>query len=429
MTTAPFPLAPALWSATAAAAPTTAPMHGRARTRVAVIGGGYAGLSAALHLARQGIAATVLEAREVGFGGSGRNGGQVIPGLKYDPDALMDMFGAHRGARLVEFAGGTADKVFGLISQYGMDVPHVRSGWIQGAHTEAALVAAQQRATQWGRLGAPVRMLDRAQITALLGTDRYLGGWVDERAGAINPLSYVRGLARAALQEGATVHTESPVTRMVRGADGWTLHGANGFELQADRVVMCTNAYDSGLLPGLKRTIIDANTFQVATKPLPDALRKIILPQGHVCSDTRNLLLYFRLDATGRLLMGGRGPFREPRGEQDWRHLERVVAKMFPALAGVGIDFRWCGRVAVTRDYLPHLHEPEPGLLVDIGCQGRGVGLQTRMGEAMADYIVSGDAAALPLPLSPITPFPLYGLRRLYVNAVVSWYRLNDGGM
>lgn len=429
-----FPLAPSLWAATAAPAPHTDALQGSAQTDIAIVGAGYAGLSTALHLARKGVKVTVVEAHEIGFGGSGRNGGQVIPGLKHDPDDLIRMFGAERGGRLVDFAGRTADSVYDLIEHYGMDVPRQRNGWIQGAHTAAALRVAHARAEQWARRGAPVRPLEKTQTGALLGTDRYLGGWLDARAGTIQPLSYARGLARAALQEGAIIYTESPVARLSRGSAGgrgnrWTVHGANGSQLQAERVVLCTNAYGGGLVPRLQSTIIDANTFQVATHPLPDAIRATIFPQGHACSDTRNLLLYFRLDHTGRLLMGGRGPFREPRGQEDWAHLERVIAKMFPQAAGVGFDYRWCGRVAITRDYMPHLHEPEPGLLVAIGCQGRGVGLQTSMGRAMAEFLTTGDALALPVPITPIAPLPLYALRRLYVNAVVTWYRLNDGGL
>ena len=423
----PFPLASSLWAATAAPAPRTEALHGSAQADVAVVGAGYAGLSTALHLARRGIKATLIEARELGFGGSGRNGGQVIPGLKYDPDELVKMFGAKRGGKLVGFAARTADSVFDLIEHYGMDVARQRNGWIQGAHKPAALALAYARAEQWARHGAPVRPLDKAQASAMIGTDRYLGGWLDERAGAIQPLSYVHGLARAAIQEGATIHTESPVARLSRDNGRWSLHGANGSRLTADRVVLCTNAYGGGLVPRLQTSIIDANTFMVATQPLPADVRASIFPHGQVCSDTRNLLLYFRLDHTGRLLMGGRGPFREPKGPEDWRHLERVIAKLFPRAAGIGFDYRWCGRVAITRDHLPHLHEPEPGLLVDIGCQGRGVGLQTSMGQAIAEYVATGNAEALPVPVTPVKPLPLYAFRRLYVNAVVTWYRLNDG--
>ena len=425
----PFPLTPSLWAATASPGQATEALQCDQQSDVVVIGGGYAGLSTALHLAQRGVRVVVLEAREIGFGASGRNGGQVIPSLKYDPDDLIKLYGEQRGARLIDFAGKTADSVFELITQHHMDVPHVRGGWIQGAHTPAALTLAHQRAEQWGRYGAPVRYLDRSQIQALLGTDRYLGGWVDERAGGVQPLSYARGLAKAAIHAGASIFSNSPVQSLSRVNTKWVVSTEQGATISADRVVMCTNAYGGDLWPKLKTTIIDANTFQVATCPLPEHIRRTILPQGHVCSDTRNLLLYFRLDHMGRLLMGGRGPFREPKGPEDWAHLERVMYKMFPQVKDQPFEFRWCGRVAVTRDYLPHLHEPAPGLLIDIGCMGRGVGLQTSMGRAMAEYVATGNQDALPFAISTAKPFPLYSLRKLYVNAVVSWYQLNDGGL
>jgi glycine/D-amino acid oxidase-like deaminating enzyme len=371
----------------------------------------------------------VLEAREVGFGGSGRNGGQVIPGIKYDPDEIVTMFGKERGERLAAFAGGTADLVFDLIEKHGMDVPRVRHGWIQGAHTDEGLEQVRQRAEQWGKRGAPVRVLDKSEAGRLLGSERYLGGWLDGRGGGIQPLSYAHGLARAAQKAGAIIHTNTPVVRLAQSGGRWTMTSASGGSVTAERVVLCTNGYTNGLWPRLHETIIPANSFQVATQPLSDNVRKSILPEGHVSSDTRKLLLYFRLDHTGRLLMGGRGPFREPKGPEDWAHLERIVGKMFPQLKGIDFDYRWCGRVAITRDFLPHLHEPAPGLLIDIGCQGRGVGLQTAMGKAMAEYIATDDAEALPLPFSPVKPLPFHALHKLYVSAVITWYRMTDGGM
>ncbi|GJD50324.1 Gamma-glutamylputrescine oxidoreductase [Methylobacterium crusticola] len=426
--TEPFPLGPSLWATTAPPAPPTEPLGASGRADAVVIGGGFCGLSTALHLAEAGLRPVLLEAREIGFGGSGRNGGQVIPGLKHDPDELVARLGPERGERLAAFAGGCADTVFDLIARHRMAVPHVRTGWIQGAHTPDGLRRAERRAAQWARRGAPVRLLDKPETDRLLGTGRYLGGWLDARGGAIQPLAYARGLARAALAAGARIHTGTPVTGLSRQGATWTVRTA-GPSLATERVVLCTNGYTGDLWPGLRRTVVAANSFQVATTPLSDNLRGSILPEGQVSSDTRKLLLYFRLDHTGRLLMGGRGPFREPRGPGDWAHLERIVGRMFPRLAGIGFDHRWCGRVAITRDYLPHLHEPEPGLIVDIGCQGRGVGLQSSLGRAIAAYVARGDADALPLPLSPIRPLPLHGLHRLYASALVAWYRLSDGGL
>lgn len=427
--TEPFPLEPSLWADTAAPAPATTPLEAATRADVAVIGGGYAGLSTALHLAERGVDTVLVEARQIGFGGSGRNGGQVIPGLKYDPDELVAKFGEERGEKLAQFVGGTADVVFDLIERHGMDVPRVRNGWIQGAHTAEGLDQVKRRAEQWGRRGAKVRALGKPEADALLGTTRYLGGWLDERGGGIQPLSYARGLARAAQDAGAILHTDTPATGLERMNGRWRVKTGRGAEVECDRVVLCTNGYTGDLWPRLRQSIIPANSFQVATEPLSDNVLRSILPEGHVTSDTRKLLLYFRLDHTGRLLMGGRGPFREPRGPEDWAHLERIVAKMFPQLGGVRFDHRWCGRVALTRDFLPHLHEPAPGLLIDIGCQGRGVGLQTAMGRAMADYVATGQEDALPLPLRPVEPLPLHGLHKLYVSALIAWYRMRDGGI
>lgn len=426
-----FPLAPSLWSATAVPAPATTPLDTDTQADVIVVGAGYCGLSTALHLAERGVRVVVLESKEIGFGGSGRNGGQVIPGLKHDPGELLRMFGPEEGQRLVDFAKGTADAVFELIDKHGMDVPRTRQGWIQGAHTPAALQLAERRTRDWQAQGVAARQLDRSETARLLGTDKYFGGWLDPRGGGVQPLSYARELARAAQAAGVAIHTGTPVTELTQANGKWQAATARGPRVTAERVVMCTNGYTDGLWPGLRKTIINANSFQVATEPLPEAIRKTVLPEGHVSSDARNLLLYYRLDHAGRLLMGGRGTFREPDAGQpgDWSHLEHVVAKLFPQAAGVPIAYRWCGHVAITRDYLPHLHEPAPGLLIDIGCQGRGVGLQTRMGQALAQYVATGDRKALPVQPSDMRPFPLYGLRRLYVSAVIGWYRMTDGGV
>ena len=426
-----FPLAPSLWAATAVPAPATAPLDTDTQADVIVVGAGYCGLSTALHLAERGVRVVVLEAKEIGFGGSGRNGGQVIPGLKHDPGELLRMFGPEEGQRLVDFAKGTADAVFELIDKHRMDVPRTRQGWIQGAHTPAALQLAERRTRDWQAQGVAARQLGRNETARLLGTDKYFGGWLDPRGGGVQPLSYARELARAAQAAGVVIHTGTPVTELTQANGKWQAATARGPRVTAERVVMCTNGYTDGLWPGLRKTIINANSFQVATEPLPEAIRKTVLPEGHVSSDARNLLLYYRLDHAGRLLMGGRGTFREPDAGQpgDWSHLEHVVAKLFPQAAGVPIAYRWCGHVAITRDYLPHLHEPAPGLLIDIGCQGRGVGLQTRMGQALAQYVATGDKKALPVQPSDMRPFPLYGLRRLYVSAVIGWYRMTDGGV
>jgi glycine/D-amino acid oxidase-like deaminating enzyme len=368
----------------------------------------------------------VLEAKEPGFGGSGRNGGQVIPGLKHDPDDLEAMFGRERGARLVAFAGRAADAVFDLIARHRMDVAHVRNGWIQAAHSRASVEETKRRAEQWARRGAPVEWLDKSQTDRHLGTTQYLASWIDRRGGAVQPLAYARGLAKAAIAAGVAIHGQTQATHLARETNHWVLTTQGGARVIADRVVICINAYADNLWPGVRRTIIAPNSYQIATEPLSDNIRKSILPFGQVSSDARKLLLYFRLDDAGRLLLGGRGPFREPRDESDWHHLEAMLPRVFPQVKGARIEYRWCGRVAITRDFLPHIHEPAPGLLIDIGCMGRGVALQTALGQAMAEYVASGDVDALPLPLLPIRPLPFHALNKVYFAAAVAWYRFLD---
>jgi glycine/D-amino acid oxidase-like deaminating enzyme len=424
----PFPLAPSLWAATAPPPPPTPPLEGSVTADVCVIGGGYAGLSTALHLAERSVSTVVLEAHEPGWGGSGRNGGQVIPGIKYDPDEIEGKF-PERGAELVAFTGATADTVFDLIEKHGMDVPRTRSGWIQGAHTPEAAATVRGRSEQWARRGAPAEFLDKEETERHLGTPQYVASWIDRRGGAVQPLAYARGLARAALAAGAAIHGGSKVAFLRRKGSRWTAATESGATVTADKVVLCTNGYTGDLVPRLRQSVIAPNSFQVATVPLSDNLRRSILPDGQVSSDTRNLLLYFRLDHTGRFILGGRGPFREPKSAADWAHLERVVEKLFPQLKGTPIEYRWCGRVALTRDFLPHLHEPEPGLTIDIGCMGRGVGLQSAMGVKLAEYAATGSKRALPFPIVPIRPLPLHPLHKAYISAIIAWYRMTDGGV
>jgi glycine/D-amino acid oxidase-like deaminating enzyme len=427
--TEPFPLAPSLWAHTAVAAPATSALAQDIETDICIVGGGYAGLSTALHLAEAGLQAVVLEARECGWGASGRNGGQVIPGLKYDPDEMLATYGEVEGRKLLGFAGSTADCVFELIDRYKMQVPFQRQGWIQAAHSEEGLRLATQRVTQWSKHGVGAQLLSREETAERLGSTSYEGGWLDPRGGGVQPLSYARELARVALSLGARIFTQSPVVELAKVKDRFEVSTAQGHRVIARKVVLCTNGYTDGLVPGLRRTIIDVNSFQVATEPLSDNIRKTILPYGQVSSDTRKLLLYFRLDHEGRLLMGGRGPFREPKGDEDWAHLERVVGKMFPQVKDLPFAYRWGGRVALTADMLPHLHEPQPGLIIDIGCLGRGVGLQTAMGAALAAYALSGDPSVLPFPLRPIRPIPFHSFRRIGLGAIIAWYRFQDGGV
>ena len=151
-----------------------------------------------------------------------------------------------------------------------------------------------------------------------------------------------------------------------------------------------------------------------------------MLPQGHVASDTRKLLLYYRCDHDGRLIIGGRGPFREPTDPHDFRHLEKVIGLLFPQLKGQRCEFRWSGRVGLTRDHLPHVHRPVPGLTLLLGYNGRGVGMATTLGKIVAQNLIAPADNPLPLPITPIQPIPLHKLHRAYATAILQMYRVRD---
>jgi glycine/D-amino acid oxidase-like deaminating enzyme len=429
-------LPPSLWAATAGAPDlSTPPCEASASYDVVVIGAGFTGLSTALHLAEAGARVCVLDAAEPGWGASGRNGGQVIPGLKYDPDELRVMFGAARAESLIQTIGSAADTVFGLIARHHIDCDARRQGWIQVAHSEAVLRTLEKRAAQWREQGAAVELLDAAAVTRRIGSKGYVGGWIDQRAGSIHPLKYCRGLARAAQQNGVVIHGRTPVTRLERQGTQWIAHTAQGPQISAGQMVIATNGYSGKLWPRLQESVIAANSFIIATPPLPPELGASILSGGEVVSDSRRLLLYYRRDAAGRLLMGGRGPFADPQGPQDFAHLERSMALLFPQLAGIDIEYRWGGRVAITRDFLPHVHEPAAGLTIALGYNGRGIAMASTMGRCLAQRLANpgSDAgkgekkdSAFPFPISTIQPIPLHGLQRFYIAAGVAYYRLLD---
>ena len=424
ITQAGLPMPDSLWAATAPPALPTPPLQESIETDVAIVGGGYTGLSTALHLAEAGVRACVLEAAEPGWGASGRNGGQVNPTLKHDPDQIEQMLGIEQGRRLNDAIHRSADDVFELIARHRIDCAPVRRGWLQLAHSPQAVPGLHARAEQWRLRGVPTEVLDRHAVAQRVGSEAFAGGWLDPRAGAIQPLAYARGLVRAAVSLGVRIHGRTLVSGLQQAEGRWTLATAHGPTVRAERVLVATNGYTGGLWPGLEQTVLAANSFIVATAPLEGAAAQGILPGGETASNTQRLLLYFRRDAQGRLLMGGRGHFAEPNGPGDFEHLQRSVRLLFPQLGALRYEYRWAGRVAITRDFMPHVHEPAPGLAMALGYNGRGIAAATAMGKHLARRMTGG--TDFPFPVTPIHPIPLHGLQRFYVGAGVAWYSLLD---
>lgn len=425
----PKALPPSLWADTVTEHPITPPLEGNVSCDFAIVGAGFTGLSAALHAAREGASVTVLEASEPGWGASGRNGGEVLPGLKLLPEEICSIMGAEAGERLVTFAEGAPDLVFELIERYSIKCEATRAGWVRPAHTKAAEADLKVNLRQLKDRGHEVLWLNAKDAAVELGTDTWHGAIMDPRGGTVQPFGYSRGLCRAAQLEGARVCGQTPVLRVHKEGDVWCLTTPGG-TVRANKVLLATNAYTGFHSPQLNdrlaRSVIPAASFLVATEPLSDNLQKSILPKGQCFSDSRRFLLYGRKDAAGRMLLGGRGLIREPRGRADFSHIEKSLKQAYPMLADVRFTHHWSGRIAVTRDYLPHVHEPEPGLMMALGYTGRGVALATAVGGAMGKYAATGDKAHLPLPVTPITPIPFHGARKFYAGAIFAWHRAMD---
>ena len=405
-------------------APATAPLDRNIECDVAIVGGGYTGLHAAVHLASEGERTIVLEAGDIGQGASGRNGGQIVPGLKHDPETLVRM--GQRGEQFVAFAGNCAERTFEFIQANALDCDASQTGWVQPAVTPKQFNAVRSRASQWRRYGGvDARILDRREVREVTGTDAYIGAWIDPRGGRLQPLSYARELCRLAIAKGAPVHTRSPAESLTRKNENWVLR-SNGYEVTARKVILATNGYRQPLLPDLYRSIFPSHSVQIATEPLDSVRRAGILPAGLPVSDSRRLLKYFRFDADGRFIIGGRGSFGESDSGRHFSGLRAFAQGMFPQLEGVRWEHGWAGKIALTLDHLPHIHNPEPGLYVALGYNGRGIALASQAGILLGRLCQGMPHAESPLPVTDIRKIPLHIFRRPALEAAVVWYRLLD---
>lgn len=415
-----------LWEATAAP-PVDAPtLIGKHEAEVIIIGAGYTGLSTALHLAEAGCSVVAIEAMQPGAGGSGRNGGQVIPGIRHFSDELTAKYGEDLGRRIHAFGAGDADYTFGLIKRLGLSCDATRGGWVQAAENDTEMEQGRKRCDAWAKRGAPVWMLDKPAFRDITGSDAYIGGWLDERGGSVQPLSYVRELARAAVKAGARLYLNSPVSTLQRTATGWEAVCASG-TVRARRVLMATNALTGNLHGTVGRAQLGVWSFQIATRPLTVAERLRILPRSSVVSDTRRVLRYFRTDRDGRLVVGGKGTLGEPAGPQSFALQLAMLRKLYPDLAKDGFEYAWGGVIGITLDRLPRLFSIGPDAWAVLQDNGKGVAWCTAMGLPLAELLRGTDARKLPLvPVTAPSAIPLHSLRKAYVSAGNLWLRFLD---
>jgi glycine/D-amino acid oxidase-like deaminating enzyme len=280
-----------LYAETARPPVATPPLDGDRRVDVCVVGGGFTGLSAALHLAEQGVDVAVLEAHEPGWGASGRNGGQVNPGLKHDPDQVVAEFGADLGGRMVALSGDAPNVVFRLIERHQIECDALQSGTLRAAFHARDAAGIRATATQCMRHDMPVELLESDAVRQASGTGRYVCAMLDRRGGQVNPLGYARGLAQAAMQAGAAVHGGTPALSVRRNGRAWHVRTPTG-TVQADKLILATNGYTDDLWPGLRRSIVPVYSAIVASEPLPE----VIMPSRSALYEMGHVTVYYRLD-------------------------------------------------------------------------------------------------------------------------------------
>jgi glycine/D-amino acid oxidase-like deaminating enzyme len=389
------------------------------------VGGGFTGLSAALHLAEKGVDTVVLEANEPGWGASGRNGGQVNPGLKHDPDQVEADFGHDLGSRMVALSGSAPNLVFDLIGRHQISCSALQSGTLRAAITAKGSSDVRASAEQWIRRGQPVSLLGRDAIRSITGSDRYAAAMMDRCGGQLNPLSYVRGLARAAMQQGVAVHGGTRVRQMRKSGPGWRLETAHGVVI-ADKLILATNGYTDDLWPGLRRSIVPLFSAIASTEPLLEQLVQSIMPSRSSLYEIGSITVYYRIGTDNRLLMGGRSVQRDVTAPDQLRYLTDYAVRLWPALSGVRWTHGWSGRLAYTPDHYPHIHEPAENVLVCLGYNGRGVAMSSAMGPQLARRVVGGRTADIDMPITTMREIPFHALWRSGAAARVAYGRVRD---
>lgn len=394
-----------LWQASASSAPQTVMLNGDITADVIVIGAGFTGLSAALHLAEDGRRVVVLEAAEIGFGGSGRNVGLVNAGMWVKPSDLCVALGETMGRRLIDQLGNAPGLVFELIDKYRMDCQARNNGTLHCAVGAKGLKEVTERARQWSALGVPVELLNAKITHQKTGTDMYSGALLDRRAGTIQPLSYARALARAAISCGATIHTSSAATSAERVAEEWKIRTSSG-SVKAPWVIVATNAYTKNVWQSLQTELIRLPYFNVATRRLSDSERAFILPECQGLWNTCTVLSSLRLDAEGRLIFGSVGALRGTGIQIHRSWARRALFRLFPQLRDVEFEHEWYGWIGMTDNSLPRFRCLDRNVVSMSGYNGRGIAPGTSFGRDLA-LLVSGHIAEadLALPVSgPASP-------------------------
>lgn len=397
------------WSRTALPARSYPPLTTHEDADAIVVGGGLTGCRTALGLADAGLRVVLLEECDIGWGASGRSGGQCNPIWRETPDQLYARFGNATASQLVETTLSAANDLFSDIKHFGIDCDPVQNGWIQAAHTYKARHTLEKLRTGWKSAGAVIDILEGAEVESASGSPEYSFGLLHRSGGHVQPLSLTRGYASAANARGANIYCGDRVQKLSRNNGVWTATTASG-SVSAQQVVIATNAYtNNGLWPGLQQTFFPLVSISLATAPLSKEQKRSILPNQVTISDTRLAIYYARYDRDDRLIFGCVGSSDHVKTLGGHSRLRTGLHTVFPQLRTIEIERTWAGRIAVTPEMMPHIHEPAPGVTAALGFSGRGIAMTSVMGRALTRKVLGDSTHTLPFPVHKLNKIPFHG--------------------
>lgn len=378
------------YRATAGARPASVPLAGRHEARVAIVGGGFAGLNTALGLAERGVRDVVLlEREEVGFGASGRNGGFVFAGYSLGEQALLDQLGEARARALFALTTAAVERIRARIARYGIACDAMDAGviWANWFRDPAVLRARQRLLAE--HFGVEWEWLPQATLRERVHSERYHDGLFERNALHLHPLDYALGLAAAANAQGVAIHEHSAVTHLRREGGHWCVATAGG-EVTAEHVVLACGGYLGGLDRRIDRSVLPIATYVIATEPLGDRLATCLTTPAAVY-DTRFAFDYYRPLPDTRLLWGGRISVRDRSPQAVQRLLLRDLLRVFPQLAGVRIEHAWSGLMSYARHQMPQIGRSAEGLWHAQAFGGHGLAPTCAAGELVAAAIAEND--------------------------------------